>query len=479
MNKNFEEFLYFNNTINYIKNLTNKNISKDFNENIKRENKDSVYQILLYITIILTSKFIPIDFIPINFIIKFIMLICILFSINLFMKILILNKFSNSYYSFIQLCEYIVKFDNKTKEKTKIKFLLKSNNDEIDLILIETMKKINSIINFENNNSNQNNKNKESMNLLFNEYQNQKQKLFKYIFFNYEKEYLIKELYIIKFLKTFLNYSNHFNTKLNYIINIFKSGIHKLDIDNIDFDSYFKDYEKYFNKNIIKEKEKKKKEINDSIYNLFESNYKLNEYFMNLIKEINLENYNYEKINEIIEYIIEKKKLSISLLEQIKSKINIDNENKIIDNNENKSMNDIQKSISNFIKKENNKISLSDIQLNNYVYNSNNNSENKNENKYNNNRTKLKSNIDQEKIETLKSDFVDELNKYFKSKQKSEEENINDNKINIMKKDEDKINYEDEINKNKMKMDFAKSLTMCLKNNKNFKFNLNENNKDD
>ena len=283
----------------------------------------------------------------------------------------------------------------------------------------------------------------------------------------------------IKFLKTFLNYSNHFNTKLNYIINIFKSGIHKLDIDNIDFDSYFKDYEKYFNKNIIKEKEKKKKEINDSIYNLFESNYKLNEYFMNLIKEINLENYNYEKINEIIEYIIEKKKLSISLLEQIKSKINIDNENKIIDNNENKSMNDIQKSISNFIKKENNKISLSDIQLNNYVYNSNNNSENKNENKYNNNRTKLKSNIDQEKIETLKSDFVDELNKYFKSKQKSEEENINDNKINIMKKDEDKINYEDEINKNKMKMDFAKSLTMCLKNNKNFKFNLNENNKDD
>ena len=282
----------------------------------------------------------------------------------------------------------------------------------------------------------------------------------------------------IKFLKTFLNYSNHFNTKLNYIINIFKSGIHKLDIDNIDFDSYFKDYEKYFNKNIIREKEKKKKEINDSIYNLFESNYKLNEYFMNLIKEINLENYNYEKINEIIEYIIEKKKLSISLLEQIKSKINIDNENKIIDNNENKSMNDIQKSISNFIKKENNKISLSDIQLNNYVYNSNNNSENKNENKYNN-RTKLKSNIDQEKIETLKSDFVDELNKYFKSKQKSEEENINDNKINIMKKDEDKINYEDEINKNKMKMDFAKSLTMCLKKNKNFKFNLNENNKDD
>ena len=479
MNKNFEEFLYFNNTINYIKNLTNKNISKDFNENIKRENKDSVYQILLYITIILTSKFIPIDFIPINFIIKFIMLICILFSINLFMKILILNKFSNSYYSFIQLCEYIVKFDNKTKEKTKIKSLLKSNNDEIDLILIETMKKINSIINFENNNSNQNNKNEESMNLLFNEYQNQKQKLFKYIFINYEKEYLIKELYIIKFLKTFLNYSNHFNTKLNYIINIFKSGIHKLDIDNIDFDSYFKDYEKYFNKNIIKEKEKKKKEINDSIYNLFESNCKLDEYFMNLIKEINLENYNYEKINEIIEYIIEKKKLSISLLEQIKSKINIDNENKIIDNNENKSMNDIQKSISNFIKKENNKISLSDIQLNNYVYNSNNNSENKNENKYNNNRTKLKSNIDQEKIETLKSDFVDELNKYFKSKQKSEEENINDNKINIMKKDEDKINYEDEINKNKMKMDFAKSLTMCLKNNKNFKFNLNENNKDD
>ena len=86
------------------------------------------------------------------------------------MKIIILNKFSNSYYSFIKLCEFIVKFDNKIKEKIKIKFLLKKTNDEIELILIEIMQQINSIMNVDYNNVNLTNKKIESINFLFNEY---------------------------------------------------------------------------------------------------------------------------------------------------------------------------------------------------------------------------------------------------------------------------------------------------------------------
>ena len=241
-------------------------------------------------------------------------------------------------------------------------------------------------------------------------------------------------------------------------------------------------YEKYINKNIINTKEKKKKELNESIYNLFESNYKLNEYYIKLMREINLDNYNYEKINEIVEYIIEKKKLSITLLEQINTKINLENENKTNDNNNknNENMNAIQRSINNFIKNENNEISLSDIQLNNYSCNVHDKNENMNAyNVYNNsNKTKIKSNFDlineQKKIEILKSDFIEELNKYCKSKQ-----NLNNPESVQNKEEKENTDDDNNNNKNKLKMDFAKSLTMCLKNNKNFKFNLNEeNNKD-
>ena len=280
-----EEFLYFNNTNNYIKNLSNKKISKDFNEIIERKKNASLKQIFLFILIIIIFELIS-NIIKIKYSILF---ICIFGSINLLMKIIILNNFSNSYYSFIKLCEFIVKFDNKIKEKIKIKSLLKNTNDEIELILIEIMQQINSIMNVDYNNVNLTNKKIESINFLFNEYQSQKQKIFKYIFFTYEKEYLTKELYIIKFIKPFLNYSNHFNTKLNYIINTFKEGIQKLDIEDINFDLYLTNYEKYINKNIINTKEKKKKELNESIYNLFESNYKLNEYYIKLMREINLD----------------------------------------------------------------------------------------------------------------------------------------------------------------------------------------------
>ena len=161
-----EAFFFFNNTNNYIKNLSNlsnKNISKDFNDIIERKKNVSLFQIFLFILTIIIIELISISY-KINITFLF---ICIFGSINLFMKIIILNKFSNSYYSFIRLCEFIVKFDNKIKEKIKLKSLLKSNNNEIEIILIEIMNKINSIINLDKTNFNLNEK--KEINFLFNE----------------------------------------------------------------------------------------------------------------------------------------------------------------------------------------------------------------------------------------------------------------------------------------------------------------------
>ena len=53
-----EEFLYFNNTNNYIKNISNKKILKDFNEIIERKKKASLKQIFLFILIIIIFKLI-------------------------------------------------------------------------------------------------------------------------------------------------------------------------------------------------------------------------------------------------------------------------------------------------------------------------------------------------------------------------------------------------------------------------------------
>jgi hypothetical protein len=262
------------------------------------------------------------------------------------------------------------------------------------------------------------------------------------------------------------------------LINILNDILKKINIEEINFDILFKDYEKYINNNIKKQKDKNINELNNSIYNLFESNYKLNEYYINLMKEINIQNCEYEKINEIIDYIIEKKKLSISLLEQIKTKIN--KENEINDNNDIKSeenTDDIKKNINTSINKNNNnKISLSDIQLNNYNYDNQNNNLNKEEHKKNLNNNKKNYDIinEQKKMEILKSDFIDELNKYCKSKKNlnkddpdlcdNNEETINKNIIGIEK------NRENNFNINPIKMDFAKSLTESLKKNKNFNF---------
>ena len=119
----------------------------------------------------------------------------------------------------------------------------------------------------------------------------------------------------------------------------------------------------------------------------------------------------------------------ILLLEQIKKKIN--KENEIINEN---TQNNI---ISNIIKgnnSNNNEISLSDIQLNNYSHESQNKNfeDNIKENKGKSNINKKYDIInEQKKMEIIKSDFIEELNKYCKSKQnlnKTELESNNDNK---------------------------------------------------
>ena len=154
---------------------------------------------------------------------------------------------------------------------------------------------------------------------------------------------------------------------MNNLINIFNNNLQRINIEEINFDSLFKNYEKYINNNIIDSKEKERNELNKTLLNLFEINYGLNEYYLNLIKDINLENYNNEKICEIIDYIIEKKRYSIVLLEQFKNKI--DDENELInDNNNDKITEYINKNIYNFTNDDNNKISFPEIQLNNFIY---------------------------------------------------------------------------------------------------------------
>ena len=474
MNKSFDYFLYFFNDINYLKNLSKKDEYKNFNEMILIKKKDSFLQLFTFISIIIIlesiifySKLIRLQFLLIS--------VSILFLFNLLTKLLIINYFSNTYTNFIKLCEVIVVFENKIKNKIKMISMLKSPKEETVSNIIKIIKEIKYIINSEDDKTNIINK---EIIFLFNEYQDQKQKLFKYIFFIYEKEFLIKELYIIKYIKLFCNYSKYINYKLNYLINILNDILKKINIEEINFDILFKDYEKYINNNIKKQKDKNINELNNSIYNLFESNYKLNEYYINLMKEINEQNCEYEKINEIIDYIIEKKKLSISLLEQIKTKIN--KENDINDNNDIKSeenTDDIKKNINTSINKNNNnKISLSDIQLNNYIFdNQNKNLNNEQQNKNLNNNKKSYDIInEQKKMELLKSDFIEELNKYCKSKK-----NLNKDDSDICDNNEEKINKnvigiekskENDFNINSLKMDFAKSLTESLKKNKNLNF---------
>ena len=322
-----------------------------------------------------------------------------------------------------------------------------------------------------------NNSNKNDLIKLFNEYSNQKQNLFKYIFINYQKEYIIKEIFIIKYLKYISNYTKSLNYQINHLINIFKDNLKKFELEKINFEKLFKNYENYIKNNIINTQEKKIDELYTSINDIFISHYNLNEYFINLMKIINSDNEDKnEKIEEIIEYIIEKKKLSISLLKAIQNKMNNDNE--IINNyNYEANIDAIQKSINNNLNimkqiNENdnkiNNISLSDIQSN-----SNNNFHDKDKNNTNEN-IKYKKNYDfvneEEKMKMIKADFIKELNEFCNSKKNlnKDDEIKTTNISNITKNDINKV--KEQNNFNQMKIDFAKSLTMSLKKNKNFKF---------
>ena len=185
----------------------------------------------------------------------------------------------------------------------------------------------------------------------------------------------------------------------------------------------------------------------------------------------------------MIEYILEKNKLSISLLEKIKTGIN--KENDIINDHENiENENNVQNNFNNKIKvnrNKNNKITLTDFQLNSLISDKQYSKEEEifAKNEYKN----INKNIDiikeKEKIISLKSDFIDELNKYYKSKNNSEISNKTDKEIknenfNLIKENKESKEKDNEFNK--LKMDFTKSLTMCLKNNKNFAFNFSKEN---
>ena len=483
MKKYFNEFVYFNNETNYLKNLSKKDNHKYFNEMIQIKKKASLIQLFIFISTIIIFESILI-YVKQKYLNLLLMIISIFALFNLISKILVINYSSNTYKNFIKLCELIINFENKIKNKIKIISMMKISEEDIKLILFEITEEIKFLINV-NNETDSNNKNKviKDINYLFNDYQNLKIKLFKYIFFIYEKEFIIRELYIIKYIKIFFNYSKSINYKLDYLINTIKNILQKINIGEIDFDSLFKEYEKYINNNKINSEENQINKLKVSINNLFESNYKLNENYINLIKEINKKNYSNDKIIEMIEYILEKNKLSISLLEQIKTGIN--KENDIINDNENiENENNVQNNFNNKIKvnrNKNNNFTLTDFQLNSLISDKQYSKEEEifAKNEYKN----INKNIDiikeKEKIISLKSDFIDELNKYYKSKNNSEISNKTDKEIknenfNLIKENKESKEKDNEFNK--LKMDFTKSLTMCLKNNKNFAFNFSKEN---
>ena len=70
----------------------------------------------------------------------------------------------------------------------------------------------------------------------------------------------------------------------------------------------------------------------------------------------------------------------------------------------------------------------------------------------------------------IKADFIKELNEFCNSKKNlnKDDEIKTTNISNITKNDINKV--KEQNNFNQMKIDFAKSLTMSLKKNKNFKF---------
>ena len=199
MIKFFNELVYFNNEINYLKNLSKKDNHKNFNEMIRIKNKTSFIELFIFISTIIILESILIYFKNFNSN-SLLITISFLALLNSISKILVINYFSNSYKNFIKLCELIIDFENKIKYKIKTISMLKISEEETKFIIIEIIKEIKLLMDVNNNKDDySNNKSIKDINYLFNEYQNLKTKLFKYIFYIYEKEFIIKELYIIKY----------------------------------------------------------------------------------------------------------------------------------------------------------------------------------------------------------------------------------------------------------------------------------------
>ena len=418
----------------------------------------------------------------------------------------IIDNFSNCYTSFIKLCEMIVKYDNIIKNKIKINRYIKNTQEESKNNLVNIINIVNKLINTDISKKIPKSDNDDIIE-VYNEYLKLKPNLFKFIFEEYEKAYLGKENYISKYIQYLSNYNNFINFKINNLIKEFNKSISKLNNEKneeIDYNSLIKQYEKYINENVLRLEEIKKNDLKNKIYDLLKSNYELNKNFIELIKEIDV-NEDEERINQMIEVIIEKKQLSISLLEQYKIKINKENDKDIKKENE-KMKNDTDSIVYGNKFKDNNGISAYDIQLSQINLNKKDSKDNKNESiKHNRKEEYYDIYKEQEKIQDLKSSFIDELNNYCKKvkglNRKNEnteneieknenidnnnENNIinkdNNNTINNLIKDLNKRSEDLNLSKPQTKLDFAKSLTLAFGQNKNFNLNfvgeeINENN---
>ena len=474
MKENNHNFIYFINETHYLKELSKQNNHKLLIEKLDNRRNNFYLKFCIYLIsfIILYNSFIFLFSFKSkpSLYINSIIILLSFFHYYTFNKVMI--NFSNSYNFFVELCQTIVQYDNIIKNKIKIKKYIKSIEEELNDSLTYMTNTIKNTISEKSKNANDT-KDKNATE-LFDEYQKLKANLFKYIFKEYEREFMNKQMYINNYINYIYNYNNSICSKMKFISNELNKNILQLNEEKINYDSLLKEYEKYINNNIIKIEDIKKDELKNKIYNLLLSNYKLNENFIELIKEIDLNKNNYEKINKIIDIIIEKKQLSISLLEQFKIVKNKE-ENKIINNIDNK--NKIFQDKNNI---DNDNISFYDINLNNI--NIHKNKQNKNNDiitnkKVNNNKNNEIYDImdEEEKIKDLKSSFIDELNNYCK-KVRGLNKEISENKNENHKKEEnDNINNffkeEPDNNNSKTKLDFAKSLTLALGKNKNFKLN--------
>lgn len=520
----------FSNNLNYLKELSQKDNYKIFKEKINHSKKYLFKKILTIslISIFLLSFFSLKQKYISNYYL-YLFTFCSLLYYFLVNKVI--DNFNACFENFIKLCREIIRYESIIKNKLKI-ILYQPETEEktknninsiincIQSIIFNDIEKLNDYkCNDNNTETDKDNNNNKKAHMTFRKYLKLKEKLFEYIFIQYDKEYVIEKNFFLKYFED--EYSNNnINKQLKKLINEYSFNIQKIKCSEENYFSIIKKKEQFIKDEFISTDEIKKNEIVNSIYDLLLENYKLNENFIDLIKNINQEKKIKENdsngnktIEENIEYIIEKNQMSIRSLEQIKKKIRNreENEEEIIFKNNNN-----QKSILDSINEKNEEngkkgkkgISLLEIELGllteekDEEKNENNNnkisiSENKSNNRVIDNMEIFK---EKNKLSDLKNSFINELNEYCQRvKGKKEKENLssfkekendlnknkfeNNNKIvyytkNIFEKKEEnekknENNTEKIINQDKcqgssgLKLDFAKSITMALKQKQN------------